>query len=190
MELSLESLGLTVEQLRQMVVDKLCDRLATSFEVDTETGQECPVDSPLVSQMTRRLQERLREQVDASVERLAGECVLPKVVEMVEKACLTKTNQWGEKVAETVTFREYLVARFEKWLEEKVDYEGKTKTGYNEGRQTRIAWAIDKHLQYTLQHLIERTLQEAGTAVVSGVVETCKTQLELAAKKLKAEVKL
>ncbi len=181
MDISLESLGITKEELRDRVVEAMCDKLAQSFETDDGSAE-----SRIIGQLT----QKVREQIDEAVDKLATTHVLPLVAGMVEKVALTPTNKWGEKSGPTMTFSEYLVARFEAWMNEPVDYEGKKPSGFSEGRQTRIAWSIDKHLQYTLQTSIDRVLKEAGSTVVAGIVATAKVQLETAAKALKAEVVL
>lgn len=54
-----------------------------------------------------------------------------------------KTNSWGEPVGDPVTMRDYIADRFEKYMSETVDREGRKSTSsYDKGR-TRSEWLIE-----------------------------------------------
>lgn len=174
-EITLESLGLTRDDICDRVVDRLCGELG-SYE-DFE-GQ---------------VQGKVREAVDAAVSKMADEHILPNVHQYLENLCLQETNRWGEAKGKPVTFIEYLVQRAEAWMTEKVDYQGKAKTERDSyswrENGTRVEFMIHEHLQYSISTAMKQALADANKTIVGGLQEAVKVKLNEIARKLKVEVK-
>lgn len=188
MELTLEALGLTKEQLQELVIARAADRLLR-WEV-REDGVEVP---PAESRLAARLQKLVEKRIDAKIAELAEAHVLPNVASYIEKLSLQATNAWGEKRGTSVTFIEYLVQRAEAYLSEQVDYEGKGKgerDSYSwKGAQTRLAHMVHKHLHYSIETAMKNAIEVANSKIAQGIAETAKMKLDEISASLRVEVK-
>jgi len=174
--LTLESLGLTNEELAERVVDNLTRHLLDS-EFDS---------------IESRIHTKIKECADESVAKFANEHVLGRVDEYIAGLVLQGTNQWGEAKGEPMTFVEYLVKRAAEYMTEKVNFHGKTQKeeGYNwRGSQTRLAYMIDSHLQYSIKRAMKAFLKEADTTLANGILGTVKAQLAELQDKIRIQVK-
>ena len=189
MELTLESLGLSRDEILDRVVGKIAESLLSDWVDVDDPDNVAAVETPFGALLKRKVMER----IDTAVDDIATRHVLPNAAAQLEGVCLQETNKWGEKKGVPMTFVEYLVARAEAYLREEVNYEGKlkgqdsyawTKSG------TRIAYMVDKHLQYSIQTAMETALKNANSAIVGGIEETVKIKLAEVAASLKVQTKI
>ena len=181
MQLDLDVLGITRDDLIQRVVDKI---------TETVMSQEMREDGASYfanSDLAETLQSHVKEQVDTKVAELAEKFVLPDVGTLIENFTLQKTNEWGEKVGAKVSFIEYLVQRADAYIKEPVDYDGKVieRGGYGKATQTRIAHMIDKHLHYSISQAMTKALADVTGNIAKGLEETVKIKLAEATASLK-----
>lgn len=186
--MDLKDLGFTQKELQSKVVDRISEKLMTRDSCD-ENG-DLWVKS---SEFKTALETRIKEGIDAAINKLAEEHLLPNVAKQVEEMCLQSTNEWGEKKGEPLSFTEYLIARAERYLAEKVDYDGNSKSekgGYSwSGTQTRITHLVEKHLHYKIESAMKKAVQEANDVITKGITETVKIKLAEINAKLKITVK-
>jgi len=187
MSLDIESLGFTKEELQERVIERICTQLMESVGCD-EDGEEYPVSSTF----RKAIDAKIKKHIDETISALADKHVLPNVAQYIENLTLQQTNQWGQKTAESITFIEYLVKRAEAYMQEKVDYSGKSKEesgsySFN-GAQTRITYLINQHLQYSIETAMKSALQVANSAISKGIQETVKFKLEEIVAGLKVQV--
>lgn len=185
--MNLQDIGFTKEELQQRVVDQLCGQVMSTTTFD-DIGDEVTFPSDLAKQ----LKGLVAEQVSATVTALAEKHILPNVSGYIETLTLQETNSWGERTGEPITFIEYLTARAEAYMQEKVDFDGKSKAesnGYSwSGKQTRITNLIHRHLQYSIEAAMKDALKIATGSIVTGIQETVKIQLGEISKTLKTSV--
>jgi hypothetical protein len=188
--ITIESLGLSADELADRVVNKAVEALLSKHISGTDDGEpwEGFDDSPFAAAM----QKRIKEKVEEAIDQIAGKHVLPNVAAYVETLCLQETNKWGEKRGEPVTFVEYLVARANAYLAEEVDFRGKTKTeeGYGwKKNTTRVAYLVHEHLQYSIETAMKAALTDANSKIVGGIEAAIKIKLAEVAASLKVQVK-
>ena len=187
MKLDLESLGFTTAELQQRVIDQIVDQMMQEPTEDDDGRTFLRRSS-----FQQSLNAQIKAHIDATVERLAEQHVLPNVAQYIENLTITKTNQWGEKTGGTFTFIEYLVRRAEEYLTEKVNYEGKGKDeagGYSwTGKQTRVTYLINKHLQHSIEAAMKDAVAKANSVLVVGLQETAKAKLSEIAQSLQVSV--
>ena len=185
---SLESLGITAEELTNRIVDKCVEQLMDDVNFD-EDGDEWRARSAIAKQ----LDARIKKQIDDTVSALAEKYILPNVSTYIENLTLQTTNQWGEKKGQKLTFIEYLTQRAEDYMQEKVNFDGKTKSessGFSwNGTQTRLTHMVHQHLHYSIDSAMKNALRVATSSITEGLQETCKVKLGEIAQKLKVEVK-
>lgn len=174
--ITLESLGLTQEELADRVVTKLAESIKTGVSYD-EDGEEYFSDSNFM----RTLNQKVQDMLNAKIDEIGEKHVLPKVTAMVENLVLQETNKWGEKRGEPVTFVEYMVGRAEAYMNEPVNYDGKTKEqsgSYSfSPTQTRITHLIEGHLHYSISTAMKTALNDATTNIAKGINETVRLKL-------------
>lgn len=185
--ISFEALGISKEELTEKLLDRLAEDFATEIVWD-EDGD--PVRQR--SSMARKLRDQIATQIDASVKALGEQHVIPRVSEMIEGLVLQKTNEWGERAGNPVTFIEYLTQRAEAFLSEPVDFRGEPKTSSNSydwrKATTRIAFMIDRHLHISIETAMKRALADANASIAAGLNEAVKVSLANATAKLKVAV--
>lgn len=185
---TLQTLGFSVEQLQQRVVDQICESLLKRSYED-EDG-DCFFGE---SEFKKKLDSEIKKRVDETINALAEKHVLPNVAQYIENLTIQKTNEWGEKRGETISFIEYLIQRAQDYMQEKVNYEGKAKAesgGYSwSGTQTRITHLIEKHLHYSIEQAMKNSLQIATSEIAKGLHETTRLKLNEIAANMKVEVK-
>ncbi|HEX6036171.1 MAG TPA: hypothetical protein VFY83_17155, partial [Anaerolineales bacterium] len=173
--ITLESLGLTKEELANRVVQKIADDLLTEIVRD-EYGETYP----RASQFAETLKNAAQDCLNKKIEEIADAHLLPLAGDMIENVVLQETNKWGEKVGKPLTFKEYLVQRAENYMTEMVDWHGKNKKegGYGwSGTQTRIAHMIHEHFHYSIKACVMDMLKNANSVLNDGIVETVKIKL-------------
>lgn len=189
MELTLESLGLS----RDEIIERVVGRLAESLLETWVPGDEDDEGGTVQTQFAKMLERKVLERVNVAVEEIAGRHVLPHVADYVETLSLQETSKWGEKKGVPLTFVEYLVARAEAYLREEVNYDGKVKgqDSYSWSKAgTRIAYMVNKHLQYSIQTAMETALKNANVAIVGGIEDAVKIKLDEVAASLKVTAKI
>ena len=185
--LTLESLGLTKEEIIERVVARVAETLLT-----TAVGDEDDV-SMTPTRFAKRLETKMLARVDAAVAEIAGKHVRPNVAAYIETLCLQATNQWGEKRGSPITFVEYLIAKADAFLREEVNYQGKVRgeDSYSwKSSGTRIAWMVHEHLQYSIQQAMTAALATANASIVGGLNEAIKIKLAEVAASLKVTTKI
>jgi len=185
--MNLEELGITKEH----IFDRLVEKLAADVMVATNKDEDgYPWQG--ASEFAQQLNKAVAEAICAKVAAVADEHVAPQVSELVEGVTLQATNKWGEAKGQSLTFREYLVDRAERYMTEKVDYNGKTKGesgGFSwTGTQTRVTHLVNKHLHYSISTAMEGALKSANSRIVTGLEETVKMKLAEIANSLKVAV--
>jgi hypothetical protein len=187
MEITLEALGFTKDELQERVIERLCRQIMSGVSLD-EDGEEWETDSTFA----RKLNERVKEQVDASINAIAEKHILPNVAQFIEGLALQETNKWGEKKGAQVTFVEYLIQRAEHYMNEQVDFQGRAKgqDSYSwKGTQTRLTHLVHEHLHYSIETAMKQALNIANGAITKGIQETVRIKLDEVAKALKLECK-
>lgn len=184
--LTLQSLGLTQEDLAERLIETLADRLLTEIGYD-ENGNEEETASSLHS----RLRKRIRDRVDERIEAIAQEHVIPRVDELIQNIVIQETTRWGEKKGKPATLIEYIVERADAYMREPVGHDGKTKDQSSyQWREAgdRLGWLIDQKLQYAITAPVKQIAQNAQQHIAAAISKTVQAQLEKLAKGLKVDI--
>lgn len=176
MELNLETLGFTKEELQRRVINQLCKQFTSGLGCD-ELSEEYLMDS----EFGKKLKAVVKCHIDDTIQNIAKVHIFPKVSEYIENLTLQETNKWGERKGQSLTFVEYMVQRAEAYMTEKVNYDGKAKgqDSYSwAGTQTRLTHLIHQHLHYSISNAMKAALQDANSFIVKGIEETIKIKLK------------
>ena len=188
--IDLAIIGLSQEELQNKLIQSLCDRVLTCITFD-EDGDVYSSGSPLSARLRKEIQVR----IDDAIRIVADKHVTPQLVDKIESITMQKTNEWGEKKGGPVSFIEYLTDRTEKFMVEPVDTNGRSQeecrrsgnSFYGKGT-TRVAQAIDKHLEYSIKTAMEKALADAQSTITVSLTEACKLALADVQSKLKVQV--
>ena len=185
-QISLEELGLNEDSILERLVSRLEEQLLTDVAYDEDGEEYRPK-----SKFTRDLEKMIQERLAAAIDQLAEKHVTPHVTRLLEGAVLQKTNSWGEKIGEPVTFTEFMVQRADAWMREEVNYNGKAKGEDNfswRKKGTRVEYLIDEHLQYHIERAMKEALGNANKSIVEGLKEAVNAKLQQIAVALKVDV--
>jgi hypothetical protein len=188
MNLDLQALGFTQQELQERVIERLCEQLLTDRGIDPFNEDETTV----ASQFRKQLDDRIKQTINDTINAIAEREVLPNVSAYVENLTLQQTNQWGEKRGTPVSFTEYLVQRAQAYMQEQVDTDGKSKdesgSSYWGGKQTRITHLVHKHLHYEIETAMKEAMKIATGEIARGIHETARNKLNEIAAGLKVQV--
>lgn len=186
--MDLAELGITEEELQRRIVDRMCDKLLTTSHFDEDMDEFVGA-----SEFKRALDKEIKSRIEAAAKRVCDQTIGKQLDELVDGLILQKTNEWGEKKGEPVTLVEYLIGYATEYLNEKVNFEGKTKKADSYGSWTpvgnRLAAAIDRHLHYAAETAVKELLASANKTIAGGIEATVRTQLKELSKKFAIEVK-
>lgn len=189
MNLDLQSLGFTKEELQERVVERICDQLLTTLDYDPDSDTEQPV----ASRFQQAIKDMVKKRIDTTINTLAERYVLPNVAQYIEDLTLQQTNQWGEKQGAPVTFVEYLVRRAQAYMQEEVNHDGKSKAesdsySWHGAKQTRITFLIERHLHHSIETAMKDSLKVATGEIARGLHETTRIKLNEIAAGMKVAV--
>ena len=170
MTITLEELGFTKEELEERVIDQICDRVMRSVGYDPDGEVEYTHDSRFGQQINKAVQKK----IEGHIEAMAEKHLIPNVQEFIETLTIQKTNQWAEKIGKPQTFKEYLIARAQHYMEEPVDWQGKKPDRASQKDQTRLMYMIDRRLGRG----IEEALKDAFRLVISSLDKSLRETVE------------
>lgn len=168
MEINLETLGISKEEITQRIVDQMCEQF---------TGGRYLGDEFHDSGISDRLDKMVEETIGQKVKALFDENVAPRLNQYIEEISLQKTNEWGEKIGEPVTFIEYLTDQAQFYLIETVDRDGKP-TKNKRDSQSRVAYLIDCYLQFSIESAMKEALKSVNSTIVDGLKKTVSKKLD------------
>lgn len=194
--INLASLGITEEALVEKIVNTTVERLLETVGYDVE-GDAITEGTALTRRMDKAVTDLnglVQKMLDAKVEELGNLHVKPLIESRLESLVLQRTNSWGEKVGKPVTFIEYLIQRADAYMTAEVDHNGKAQgEGDSYGwrkHSTRVAYLMDKHLQYAIERAMKDALANANSSITKGIADAVKIALAEVQAKLKVEVKV
>lgn len=159
-------IALTEDQIRDTVIPLLVEQLAQNLDTDG---------------FRHTLKNKVQETVRCRVDAVCDEVIAPLATKAIDELILEETNKWGEKLGKTLTFREYVTARAEAYLAEKVNYDGKAKgeDSYSSwtGTQTRITHLIHKHLHYNIDNAMKDAAQKIIAGIAPSLADTVKLKI-------------
>lgn len=172
---TLEALGVSPEVLGDRIVDQAVEVLLSASGFDPDTEEETRYES----RFKREIENRIQKAVDEKIAALAAVHLVPKVGEMIEKANLRKTNQYGEPKGEPMTFIEYIASRADAYMSEDVDLNGKSKAEANDSYNWR---ACGPRLTVLMRSYIRDTLEKAAKTALTDVNKVVAQNIEKAAR--------
>ena len=171
---TLESLGISPEELGQRIVDQAVETLLRSTGFNPDTEEETRYES----RFKREIQDRIQKAVDEKIGALAAAHLIPRVGELIESADMQKTNGYGEKKGDPMTFKEYIAHRADVYMTEDVDINGKAR---HEGDSYQ--WrSCGPRLTVLMRNYIRDTMETAAKAAVTDVNKVIAKNIEKAAR--------
>lgn len=146
MKLEIELPG--VDKIAEDVVEVITDRILNGNDYD--------------GGMRERIRdlavERVAERVYAETDRIVAEHLA---------APIQPTNEFGEPKGDPITLRDRVAQQVKRWLEEKVDRDGKTgRDPFSyQTTKTRAEWAIERAVDEVARKELEAEVRKAATEV-------------------------
>lgn len=189
MDITLESLGLSVEKMQDRLVEAMIDRFLTSVTHD-EDGEPVVIASRFKEAVNKAITDRVDEKVDMMLAPILG----PAVDTYLTNFRIKHTNGYGEPKRDPETITEYVVRRSNEYLTEGVNWQGQTKDDFKKsGRDTygfkaettRAAFLIDKRLHEEMEKSMKEALVDANKAITNGLKSAVIFELDKLNAKLK-----
>lgn len=171
----LEALGIDKEILAERIVDQAVCALLSASGFDPETETETLYESRFKGEIGNKV----KQAVDLKIAAIAAEHLIPKVGEMIEKADMRKTNNYGEPVSPPMTFKEYIAHRAETYMSEPVNAKCESKTECGDSYNWR---SEGPRLTVLMRGYIRSTLEKHAKEAVTDVNKVIAANLEKAAK--------
>lgn len=177
------SLGMTIEEVQNRLIDKLSDDLHSSSDFSYEY---------IADDVRKKLNTEAKKIIDTHISSVFEKEILPRLPDIFEKSCFQETNNWGEPKGKPVSFKEYCINRAEQWVNEQVDRSGQTKNENNSynwhGKCSRLAHMIHQHLHITLEDAVKKALADANTALGKSIVDACQQKVNEIVAQMKVSV--
>ena len=186
---TLEALGISAETLGDRIVEQAVDVLLNTTGFDPDSEEETRYESRFKKEIAARIQKAVDEKIAA----LASVHLIPKVGEMIEKANLLKTNQYGEPKGLPMTFIEYIASRAEVYMSEDVDYHGKSKAEsgdtYNwKASGPRLTVLMRNYIRDTLESHAKQAIKDVNSVVAKNIEKAAKDAITAASAAMKVSV--
>jgi len=184
--MDLQDIGMTQQELQERVVAAVVERLFRRERLD-EDG-EAYTDW---TEFERRIELAAAAAIDAKVEELATEHIIPRINQLVDDAILVRTSRFGEERGEpAMTLNEYFATKAEEYLTEMVDIDGQVpeRGSYRRADRTRLVHLVDKHLQYVIAKAGKDLLQAADERIIEAMKDAMTKQMSQIAANLKVNV--
>lgn len=176
---TLESLGVSPEDLAERIVDQAVNSLLYSTGFNPETEEEVTYEN----KFKRAIEAKIQQTVDTKIAAIASEHILPRVGEMIEKADMRKTNRYGEPQTPSMTFKEYIAHRAENYMTEDVDYHGNSKSDLESKNEYAYNWrSCGPRLTVLMRSYIRESLEKSAKEAVTDVNAVIAKNIEKAAK--------
>ena len=187
---TLEALGISADELGNRIVDQCVDSLLNSTGFNPDTEEETRYES----RFKREIEARIQKAVDEKIAALAAVHLIPRVGEMIEKADMRKTNNYGEPKGPALTFKEYIAHRAEEYMSESVDYHGKSKAeaGDSYGWRSegpRLTVLMRSYIRDTLEKQAKAAVTDINKVISKNIETAARDAINAAAASLKVEVK-
>lgn len=182
--ITLESLGLSREEITERLIDQLADQFTSKYSVD-EDGEDVFSGA---SDFSKELRRNVKERIDKILDDIAERVLMPQIQQRIEDLVINNTNAYGEKVGESRTLTEYLVERCNAFLTEKVDSNGRTDSASWGNKQPRIMYLVADHLRYAIEQTIKELTKDANQILGKSIEQTVKEKLAEMTKSIRVGV--
>lgn len=182
---TLESLGLTSKILGDRIVEQAVEALLTGVGFDPDTEEEIRYET----QFKREIEKQIQKTIDEKIAALAAVHLVPRIGELIEKIDMRKTNNYGEAISPSMTFKEYLAHRAETYMTEDVDAYGNSKTDLEIKNKSSYDWrSCGSRLTILMKIYIRDSMEKVAKAAVTDINTVIAKNMEKAAKDAIASV--
>lgn len=185
---TLTALGINKEDLFERVVEQTVSFLLSTSGFDPGTEQEVSYES----KFKREIEKRIQKAVDDKIAALAEVHLIPRVGELIQNANLRKTNTYGEPKGEPLTFIEYIASRADAYMNENVDFNGKSKEegdSYNwRSVGPRLTVLMRSYIRDTLESHAKNAISDVNKVLAKGMEKAATDAIHAAAAAVKVSV--
>ena len=185
---TLTALGINKEDLFERVVEQTVSFLLSTSGFDSESEREVSY----ATKFKREIEKRIQKAVDDKIAALAEVHLIPRVGELIESANLQKTNSYGEAKGAPMTFIEYIASRADAYMNENVDFNGKSKEegdSYNwRSVGPRLTVLMRGYIRETLESHAKNAISDVNKVLAKGMEKAATDAIHAAAAAVKVSV--
>lgn len=173
MSLDLNALGLTIDQLQEMVVDKLVKYvLENNFDPDHFSTAD---------RVHNLIGDEIKSAVNKTIHDIANQHIVPRVDSIITSLVIPNTNNYGEKKCDSMTFIEYLLKQADAYLTEEVNPKGLTRkqsSGYSfDNAIPRIQYLIKAWLDAAIYDAVKQQMGKVNSAILDGLKKVAAVEI-------------
>ena len=157
------------------------------FKIDVEldwVGEEGNLDDQIQAAIVNKVVTAVSAGITKEATEQAKELIGPKVNALVEQTYndliaskIVLTDKWGDKKQEFESIRELIKARWDNFLNELVDKDGREYDGYGSGQMKRVDFFIKEQLRVFADKWTKEALESITLAIKNTVGKELKTEL-------------
>lgn len=171
----LKALGITEAEITERVVERIVEQLMVRhLQGDDDRDYE------RAPAFQEKMQKHVADRIDSAVQAMADKVLVPNVETFIANFKMKETSSWGEAKGKEWTFTEWLVERADRWMNEPVNGQGKTKDqdSYSwRASTTRLGHAVYEHLDYRIKSAMTEALSDMNKKIGHAVAKTVEIQL-------------
>ena len=146
--------------------------------LEDELSLDETIQGKIIEAVTAKIQAQIVTDVAAQVNKTINDRVNELVSETFARIMskeITVTDQWGDVKEKFPNIEDAIKTRFDKFLLEFVDNDGKTSTSY--GGKSRINWMIDDRIKKQSEEFTKKAVTQINEAVKIQLSEALKNEL-------------
>lgn len=190
----LKELGLSPKKLGNRIVARCAKELLSSLSFGDD-----PDDPParMKSDLAKRIEAKVKERVDLALDTIAVSVLGTEVERLVSGMVFKTTNSYGEPKGPDRTLIEYITSRIDEFLNDKVDYSGKTAKEHERAGNssyhfkavgTRLSVLIGMSIEEKIKASLTAAVTDINNSIAGGLVELTKMKMAEIAASLKVAV--
>ena len=118
----------------------------------------------VIAKVSKETIANVTQQAERVISQQITELVAATYTQFLGKG-VTITNRWGEVEKENVSVEGLIKERFDKFLTETVDEDGRTYSGYGNSNRTRLQWMLNDRIQKQTKQISEQIVREVDKKV-------------------------
>lgn len=192
--MDIAQLGVTKQELLDLVVNKIASTfLGAEPEERDEEGNPFNIEARLDSEIGKRITKKIAAAVDRVCEKHFSAAMEEKIESLIVSTSFPSTNEYGEQKPGSVpmTLREMLADRAKKYLEQRVDENGKPRPKDSYGwrdSQTMAQHLVGKEINAVISTAVRDTVVQGNLLLADTIEKAIKSRFDEVRSKLSIKV--
>jgi Zn/Cd-binding protein ZinT len=152
--------------------------------IDDEMNLDDTIKQNIIDAVIKKIEKNVESQVEKNINKTLGETIVNKINEMTENLFndfmnkeISLSDRYGDKIEVYPNVKALIKKRFDNFMEQTVDENGKTYEGSYGTKYQRIYYIIDKQLKSFANKFTEDAVKTVSSEIKEHVKEGLTTKL-------------